>query len=139
MEKNNQEYFTAIENNLNSIRETLDLEVGGASVHDVDIDAIYNKALAITQLAGLASESKSKARKILENARLIAIYEVKDEKMAASIMSKTIDAMCADELALYEYADRINASISHSLDTLRSCISLHKEYLNKSFYEPRNQ
>ncbi len=43
-----------------------------------------------------------------------------------------IDAECNDEEALFVYADRINAGLSHSLDALRSVISLAKSEMENS-------
>lgn len=120
-------YKESIKENLKSIRKVLDEDVS-----DVDIVNVQNKALALTQLSGLASESKASARKLLEKARLEHLTNIQDENLPASIMSKKLDALCCDELALYEYADRINASISHTLDTLRSIISLYKSELENS-------
>ena len=125
----NDELIKRVKVNLKSIRDVLD-----SDVIDCDISSIQNKALQITQLSGLASESKGTTKKILEQARLFHLSVIQNEKIPASIMSKKLDALCHDELALYEYADRINASISHTLDALRTIISLYKtelENMNK--------
>lgn len=121
--------YDRLKKNLKSIRDCLD-----ADIIDVDISMVQNKALQLTQLSGLASECKATAKKLLEQARLKNLSTIQNEALPASLMSKKLDAMCADELALFEYSDRINASISHSLDTLRTIISLYKtelENMNK--------
>ena len=123
------ETYDRLKKNLKSIRDCLD-----ADIIDVDISMVQNKALQLTQLSGLASECKATAKKLLEQARLKNLSTIQNEALPASLMSKKLDAMCADELALFEYSDRINASISHSLDTLRTIISLYKtelENMNK--------
>lgn len=127
-----KELKNKVRENLRIIREILD-----ADVIDSNIEMIQNKALKLTQLSGLASECKAAARKVLENARLLNLSEIQHEKVPVSMLMKKLDAMCADELALYEYSDRINASITHNLDTLRSIISLYKEELRNNF-EPSN-
>ena len=99
----------SLRKNLKSIRDELDKDV-----IDLDILMVQNKALRLTQLSGLSSECKGTARKVLEKSRLENLIKIQNENIPASIMSKKLDAMCYDELALLEYADRINASISIS-------------------------
>jgi hypothetical protein len=111
-----------VKRNLKAIREVLDLDVSDTVIEDV-----VTKMHKLINLVGLASESKATARKILEEKRLVQLSEIKDSKYPPTVLLKIVDANCADELALYEYADRINASISHSLDSLRTIISLRKE------------
>ncbi len=119
-----------IKNNLEKIREVLD-----ADIIDTDIQMVQNKGLKISQLIGSSAECKSKAKGCLEIARLKALSLIQKEPLGWSIMSKKMDAMCADEVELLEYADRINSSCVHSLDYLRSVISLYKteyEYEHRS-------
>lgn len=114
---------------LKSIRDVIDINTDG-----VDIDSIQGKLHRVASLIGLSAEAKSKARGVLERARLIALSKIqKDEsKLGATLMSKQMDAMCAEELELYEYADRINAGLTHELDALRTVISLYKVELENS-------
>ena len=112
---------------LNSIRETIDADVRG-----VDIDSLVEKGKSLSQLIGLSAECKSQARRNLETSRLIALQSLMKDKIPPSVLLKMADAMCSDELAKFEYADRLNAGITHQLDYYRSVISLHKTELENS-------
>jgi len=108
--------------NLKAIREVLDTDVSGC-----DVESVIQKGHKLINLVGLASECKATARQILEETRLIKINELKNAGFSPSVLLKVVDANCANELMTYEYADRINAGISHSLDLIRSIISKEKE------------
>lgn len=112
---------------LNSIRALIDLDVTG-----VDIDSVVEKGKSLAQMIGLSAECKAIARKELERKRLMAIAEIQTRGYSPSVMLRVADAMCADELAAFEYADRLNAGITHQLDYYRSVISLHKTELENS-------
>lgn len=112
---------------LNAIRALLDTDV-----KDVDMDSIKNKGLSLTQMIGLSAECKAEARKNLEKARLTAIKALRDDGITPSVLMKMVDGSCADELSAFEYADRLNAGITHQLDFLRSVISLHKQEMQSS-------
>lgn len=106
---------------LEFIRKSMDVDV-----KDVDIDSVKNKGLELSQLIGLSAECKAEARRNMENARLAALKAL-DGKISPSVLLKMAEASCADQVAILEYADRINAGLVHQLDFLRSVISLHKE------------
>ena len=112
---------------LNSVRALLDVDVTG-----VDIDSLIEKGKQLSQMIGLSAECKALARKELEKKRLMSIAEIQAKGHPPSVMLKVADAMCADELAAFEYADRLNAGITHQLDFYRSVISLHKTELETS-------
>lgn len=112
---------------LNSIRALVD-----ADVSDVDIESLIEKGKKLTQMIGLSAECKAQARKELEKKRMIAIIELEKKDYSPSVLLKVADAMCADELATFEYADRLNAGITHQLDYYRTIISLHKTELETS-------
>jgi len=111
-----------VKNNLKAVRVVLD-----SDVIDTDITSVQNKLLSLTQVSGLCAESLSVATMLLEQSRLKVLDRIKNETYPASIMSKMIDAECANELGLVKYADRLNSAITHSIDGLRSVISLYKE------------
>lgn len=56
--------------------------------------------------------------------RLAAMIGLSAETMA--------QAECAEESAVYDYADRLNAGITHQLDFYRTVISKYKEELRTS-------
>lgn len=112
---------------LESIRKAIDVDVTG-----VDIDSVVEKGKSLSQLIGLSAECKAEARKSLENARLIALKSLMGDKITPSVLLKMADSVCSDQIYLYEYADRLNAGITHQLDYYRSVISLHKTELETS-------
>lgn len=112
---------------LESIRKAIDADVTG-----VDIDSVVEKGKSLSQLIGLSAECKAEARKALENARLIALKSLMGDKITPSVLLKMADSVCSDQIYLYEYADRLNAGITHQLDYYRSVISLHKTELETS-------
>jgi len=119
--------MVSLKDKLSSIRALVDVDVTG-----VDIDSLIEKGKQLTQMIGLSAECKGEARKELDNARLAAIIQIENKNYPPSVMLKIAEAMCADEAELFEYADRLNAGITHQLDYYRSVISLHKTELENS-------
>lgn len=113
--------LSEIATSLNAIRKAID-----ADVIDSDIHNVTNKALKLTQLMGLSAETKASARKLL-NIKELSVFELMDKKMPPSIQVRFLNAECFEENATLEYSDRLNAAVTHSLDTLRSVISLYKQ------------
>lgn len=103
------------------IRETLD-----ADMMDADINDKTNKLLKLTQLMGLSAETKASAKKLL-GIKERCVFEMIDKKLPPSVQVRILNAECYEENAILEYADRLNAGISHSIEGLRSVISLYKQ------------
>jgi len=116
-----------IKSNLKAIRLIMD-----RSIIDTDIISVQNKLMDLVQVVSLSAECKASSRKLLEEKRLVNLKICENDSLPASILMKKIDAMCSDELALFEYADRINAGLTHILDALRSVISLYKVELENN-------
>lgn len=112
---------------LESIRQAIDTDVSG-----VDIDSLVEHGKHLSSLIGLSAECKAEARKNLENARLIALKSLMGDKISTNVLLKMADSVCSDQLYNFEYADRLNAGITHQLDYYRSVISLHKVELENS-------
>ena len=112
---------------LDSIRIALDADVLGT-----DIESVVDKGKALAQLIGLSAECKAEARQKLEKARVIEFASLTGKKITPSILIKLVDAGCADQIKDLEYADRLNAGITHQLDFYRSVISLHKTEIENS-------
>lgn len=117
-----------LKESLQAIRDLLDVNTA-----DVDTDSIANHAQDLAAMIGLSSECKAEARRRLEEARLIALKAlIGDKKVTPSILLKMADGAISEEIKAFEYADRLNAGISHKLDLLRSIISLRKTELENS-------
>ena len=117
-----------IEANLASIRAIVDLDISG-----LDIESVVEQGKKLASIMGLSAECMAAAQKHLQNARMIAIKRLSEGKdYQASVLLKMADGECGMELATYEYADRLNAAISHQLDYYRTVISLYKTELENS-------
>lgn len=116
-----------IETKLKSIRETVDKDVTGC-----DIDTILEHGKKLSSLMGLSCECMASAQKTLQLARREAIIGLDSKGYGASVLLKVADGECGVELATYEYAERLNATIAHQLDFYRTLISLHGKELENS-------
>lgn len=111
---------------LNAIRASID-----SDIVDVDILMQKNKLLALTQLMGLSAECNASAKKILLQKELQVLSGL-DPNISPMKANKIVNAECFEESALLEYADRLNSSLVHSIDAIRSVISLYKTELENS-------
>lgn len=111
-----------------AIRDLLDVQT-----KELAIPSLVAHGQDLASMIGLSAEVKSEARRNLETARLTALMMYKGDKtVATSIIMKMADGACADQHAQLEYADRLNAGITHQLDFIRTVISLHKTELETS-------
>ena len=116
---------------LKSIRDLIDV-----NTNEVDIDSITGHAQDLAAMIGLSAECKAEAKRKVEEARLISLRSLLgDKKVTPSVLLKMADGAIADELYLLEYADRLNAGLTHKLDLLRSVISLRKTEMENSRYQ----
>jgi hypothetical protein len=121
----------SLSDKMDSVRKLLDVNTS-----DCDLDSLANHAQQLSAMIGLSSECKAEARMLLESARLVALKMYSgDKKITPSIILKMADGACAEQIQVYEYADRINAGITHKLDTLRTIISLRKTELENSRFQ----
>lgn len=111
---------------LNAIRKAID-----ADVIDADIVNVQNKMLQLTQLIGLSAEAKATAKKLLHIKETQVLYAM-DKELSPSVQVRKLNAECFEELALLEYADRLNAALTHNIDALRSVISFRKTEIENS-------
>lgn len=112
---------------LDFIRESIDKDLMGCVIEDV-----VEQGKCLAQLIGLSAECKAEAKRQLEKARVLAVASLSGRKLSPSVLLKLADSECADQLYNFEYADRLNAGITHQLDYYRTVISLHKTELETS-------
>lgn len=112
---------------LDFIRTQVDIDVKGC-----DIETVVEKGKELSQLIGLSAECKAEARRDLEKAMVFAVAGLSTKKLQPSVLLKLANANCADEIYNFEYADRLNAGITHQLDYYRTVISLYKCELDNS-------
>ena len=111
----------SLKEKLDSIRELIDRDVTGC-----DIDSLVEKGKELSQMIGLSAECKAEAKRDLEKAIVFAVAGLSTKKYQPSVLLKLANASCADEVYNFEYADRLNAGITHQLAYYRTVISLHK-------------
>lgn len=97
------------------------------NLKELAVESLIDHAKEIAANIGLSAECKAEARRDLEAHRLTALKSLRDDKITPSILLKMADGICADKIQQFEYADRINAGITHQLDLIRSIISYQKE------------
>jgi hypothetical protein len=53
-----------------------------------------------------------------------------DKYYSPSLAKDYVASRCSDEGYIYEFAQRMNAAVTHSLDMIRTCISAEKQLLS---------
>ena len=56
----------------------------------------------------------------------------KNNNLSATLLREVIARDCAEENRLYKLADRLNATLTHQIDALRTMISFEKESMRNS-------
>jgi len=115
--------------NLNFLRSEMD-----KPVDKDDTVGMVDKLEKLVSLVGLSAECVAASEKELKKKNLLVLIEAKELDLPPSVLIKFMDGQSANELAVYKYAERLNAGLSHAMDGLRTIISLRKEELNKSSY-----
>lgn len=113
--------------NCKAISSEIDREVSGG-----DIQGVQDKLMKLSQLIALSAECVTQAKKnyLYKQSEIIKIN--KDAIMPASILSKKIESDSWEESGMLTYCERLNAGIVHSIDALRSIISLYKTELTNN-------
>lgn len=111
----------------NAIRDLLDHDV-----HHDDMPGLQEKLLKLTALIGLSAELKARAKADLKTAELLAFARHKAEKLTPTMFKIVIEGEAAEEYGKLELADRLNAGLSHCMESLRTIISLKKEEMKNS-------
>lgn len=111
----------------NAIRDLLDHDV-----HQDDLPGLQEKLLKLTALIGLSAELKARAKADLKTAELLAFARHKAEKLTPTMFKIVIEGEAAEEYGKLELADRLNAGLSHCMESLRTIISLKKEEMKNS-------
>lgn len=112
---------------LKAIRDLVEVDLSGCEINDVEA---HGKRLAA--IIGLSAETMAHAKKQLDLRLLQAIKQLEGKDYPPSVLLKLAQAECAEEAATYDYADRLNAGISHQLDYYRTCISKWKTEIENS-------
>lgn len=126
--------------NLNVIRQALDLPVtfdpttGEEVIDSTNIDLVESKLVKLSALMGLSSETMAQAKKQLRRKELETLIDIQKQTpgLQPSVVNKLLAARTGEEESILTYADRLNSSIVHNIDVLRTVISKYKEELRHS-------
>lgn len=118
--------------NCNLIRDELDRQIPLS-----DMDSVEGKMLNLCAMMGLSAECLRYAQYLLLHKQGQCIDKIRaaDPTIPASILKVKLESDLAEERTLYEYAERLNAAITHCVDGLRTSISKYKEELNVSTFQ----
>ena len=122
-----------LDRNLNAIDEFISVKI------NTD-DPVLLKGLFADTASLLATSTKlqSSCRYWLETKRksVFANQEVQYSlfKLSSSLQKQLVDSYLANELAMYEMAQRQNAYLTHTLEALRSLLSFAKSEMETSRY-----
>ena len=119
--------ISEIKKSLNAIRGILDVDVS-----QVDVSDVKTKLSKLTSLMGTSAETMASAKKLLHEKELEVFATGRVEKMAPSVANKYLQAMCKDEIAIYEHSDRLHSGLVHCIDGLRSILSYTKSEMENS-------
>jgi hypothetical protein len=108
------------------IKQAIELEV----TQD-DLDGLQGKLLKCVTLFALSSEMCARATVDLRNAELRVLLE----HGTGTGASMRLKAMTGEEQGRMELADRLNAGLTHTIEGLRTMISLKKDEM-KTTYNP---
>lgn len=112
---------------LKAIRDLVEVDVS-----DCDVDDVEKHGKRLAAIIGLSAETMADAKKRLDLRLLQAIKQLEGKNYPPSVLLKLAQAECAEEAATYDYADRLNAGITHQLDFYRSVLSKYKAELENS-------
>ena len=108
------------------IKQAIELEV----TQD-DLEGLQGKLLKCVTLFALSSEMCARATVDLRNAELIVLKEHGTGTGATAM----IKARTGEEQGRMELSDRLNAGLTHTIEALRTMISLKKDEM-KTTYNP---
>lgn len=112
---------------LKAIRDLVEVDLSNCDINDVEA---HGKRLAA--IVGLSAETMAQAKKLYQASLIKALNALKEQSLSPSVMLKMAQAQCGEDEAVMDYADRLNAGISHQLDFYRTCISKWKTEFENS-------
>jgi len=117
--------------NLKAIREVLDRQVSND-----DISGVTDKLIDLIEISGTASYTEAVAKSIYESelgeVLELLIIDSNSEKMGRTNLLTIAKGKISQYQSAVTYSERLGRNISHSLDALRSVLSLQKEEMNKA-------
>ena len=93
---------------------------------DREVVGLMDEMLERCEWLARSSELLAEAQFILDKARGEAAEKLSQTKFGASILREFIGNLVAEETRLRNLADRLNVTITHQLDAIRTKISFEK-------------
>jgi hypothetical protein len=117
-----------IETNLNTIKEAINQEAYTSEEKDA-------KLTKMSILSALAAETQAKAGALYREKLADAIRILAKEKYQASIIKNLAEGEVSEYSMLYEWAQRCSAAVTHTIEALRTQISLYKTELSNQMFQ----
>lgn len=119
-------------NNCKLIQAAIDLQVPTG-----DIDSVEGKMIELVSLMGLSAETMKEAQYhlLIQQGLQIDIIRKSEPGISATNLKMMLGSKLAMESTMYEYAERLNAAITHAVDGLRTSISKYKMEREIARYE----
>lgn len=103
-----------------------------SQVETSNIESVMDKLNNLTGLSGLSAELVANTKQLILQRQKPAILLAQKSNVSASMQKAFVESECAEEMMLYTYAERLNAAITHSLDALRTIVSMRKSEMENS-------
>lgn len=103
----------------------------GMDVKDITIlsEALLSISAKLARSANLVADATMLSAEAKKNAYADYTQMAQSQglKFSPSIVKDFVATRCGEEMRCLEYADRMNAALTHCLEALRSCLSSAKE------------
>lgn len=101
-------------------------------VETSEIESVMDKLNNLSSFSGLSAELVAESKQLVLERQKPAILLAQKSGVSASMQKAFVESECAEEMMLYTFAERLNAAITHSLDALRTIVSMRKSELENS-------
>ena len=119
-----------IEANCEAIKLVLERHL----TNEEDMKEVKAKLMDLQVLLSLSAETMRGAKELLAETQRAYMKPLKLSEYSPNTLKLMIETAIGEESALYLYCDRLNAAITHSLDALRTVISLYKTEVSNSHF-----
>jgi hypothetical protein len=107
-----------------AIRSVLNIDLTASDI----IEDTVSKGHKLSALLGLSAETVASSKRLLSEKELDVFDNDRDEikKLTPNLGLRFLKAKCFEEQELVDLSDRYNAAITHTLELIRTNISLYK-------------
>lgn len=129
MKMTTEEEYEWLKQAVKEIRSVIEIEVDNENYPE--LQEKINKLSVISATAASAQATAKKLKNIKERELIRRL----PEDFGASMQAKWLDAECFEENGMLVYCERLSASVSHSIDGLRSILSFQKADMENSKHQ----